>query len=413
MANRKNFTDTFISSLQVDRRTEIYDDSKATSGLVLRVTPTGHKSFALRYWFHGQSKQYTIGKYGTWKLADARKEAKRLKHLIDQGIDPKQKKEEQKQVRFLTFSEVLERYKSDKMPDLKQSTRIDRTRRLNTIEKGLGAKRYIKDIKRGEVISFLDSVKRRAPVNAQKLQVALSAVFRFAKDREWVKDNIASRIRIEVPDDHTTEWENIAYTDDEIKTLWHFFSEHSEPVGSFFQFLLVTGKRSGETRLAKWEHIDFQNQLWRIPKQNIKRDKKSIKATEDDFVPLSPLALEILERLRPWTDQYVFESMKQRGQPISHPSKAAQRIKKKSGVDFNCHSLRTTFSTRQAEQGTPPQVLEKLLNHKKGAGSAVTALYNKYDYANEKRMAIQKWDRYLRTIIAGETSKVAGRIGNG
>lgn len=393
-------TDKFIKGLtKPDRQTEHYDAH--TSGLVLRQAVSGGKSFVFRYWFNNRSKQYTIGKYGpdAWGLADARREIKKLRKLLDKGIDPVTMRRQERQAEYITFGEVLNRYIADQLPTLRPSTQADRLRRLEVIKKGLGEKTFIKDIRRGEIITFLDMVKRRAPVNAQKLQVALSAVFRFAKDRELVSDNIAAGINIKLPEDRKTKWENLVYTDDEIKQLWTIFSDYSEPVGSFFRFLMVTGQRSGETRMARWDDIDLNGRVWTIPRENTKNKT-------EHHVPLSDLAIEILERLRPWTKNYVFESLVQSGQPIYHPSKAAQRIKKQTGIDFNAHSLRTTFATRQAAMGTPPQILSKLLNHKRGAGSGITALYDRHDYNQEKRMAVQKWDRELRRIITGERAKI-------
>jgi len=404
MANRKKLTDTYISSLKTDKRIEIYDDTKGAGGLVLRATPTGHKSFAFRYWYQGQSRQYTIGRYGTWSLKDARDEVKELKKLIDRGIDPVQRKQTEREARPMTFGGVIERYKADHLQTLRESTRIDRLRRLKVIEKEIGAKRYVKDMKRGDIVGFLDNAKRRAPVNAQKLQVILSSMFNYAVDREWMKVNIAAGISVKRPQGKT-EWENVAYDNEEIKKLWRIFSDHVEPVGSFFRFLMVTGQRAGETRLAEWKDIDLDKCTWTIPAENAKNKS-------EHHVPLSDKAIEILLELKQWTKGYVFESLVQPGQPITHPSKAAQRIKEltkrtKKKIDFNTHSLRTTFATRQAGLGTPPQVLSKLLNHKKsGAGSDITALYNRYDYDEEKRLAMQKWSRELHRILTGETAEI-------
>ena len=399
MANRTKLTDTYVASLKPDKRIEIYDDTKGAGGLVLRATPTGHKSFAFRYWYQGQSKQYTIGTYGTWSLKDARDEVKQLKKLIDKGIDPVQRKQTERETRLMTFGEVIERYKADHLSTLKQSTRNDCVLRLKMIEKELGAKTHIQNMKRGDIISFLDTVKRRAPGNAKKLQTILSGVFRFATEREWMTANIAAGIRIKRPEGQT-EWGNVVYDNDEIKKLWSIFSDHVEPVGSFFRFLMVTGQRAGETRLTKWTDIDLEARTWTIPASNTKNKS-------EHHVPLSDMAVEILQELRGWTKEYVFESLVHPGQPIIHPGKAAQRIKDQSGIDFNAHSLRTTFATRQAGLATPPQVLSKLLNHKKsGAGSDITALYNRYDYDEEKRLAMQKWGRELHRILTGEPAKI-------
>ena len=405
MPNRKKLTDTYVSNLKTDKRIEIYDDTKGAGGLVLRATPTGHKSFAYRYWYQGQSKQYTIGTYGTWSLKDARDEVKQLKKLIDKGIDPVQRKQTEREIRPKTLAESIAYYKETHLPGLKVSTQNDYSGRLKVMEKELGGKRYIKDIKRHDLIDYLDTVKRKTPTNAKRMQAILSGLFKFAKDREWVKENIAAGIMIKIPQGRKTEWDNRAYDNEEIKKLWSIFSNHAEPVGSFFRLLMVTGQRSGETRLAKWKDIDLDKRTWTIPAANTKNKS-------EHHVPLSDMAVEILEQLSEWTTGYVFESFIQPGQPIGHPQKSAERIRIQSGIDFNAHSLRTTFATRQAGLATPPQVLSKLLNHKKsGAGSDITALYNRYDYDEEKRLAMQKWSRELHRILTGEPAKIH-RIGS-
>lgn len=70
-----------------------------------------------------------------------------------------------------------------------------------------------------------------------------------------------------------------------------------------------------------------------------------------------------------------FESQVKKGEPVKHAQKTAQRIRDNFGIpDFNIHSLRTTAATRIAGLGVPPQVLSKILNHKKpGEGSTITA----------------------------------------
>ncbi|MEX1261822.1 MAG: tyrosine-type recombinase/integrase [Balneolaceae bacterium] len=411
---KRKLTDAFIKEYETDKRLEIYDSLKGVSGLVLRVTPTGHKSFALRYWYDGQSKQYTIGRYGTWSLAEARAETKELKKLIDKGIDPAVQKKNSKESKPKTLKQAIEDYKKMHLPSLKQSTQADYKNRIKSIVKGEGIKktkargfdgsRYIKDIKRHEVYDFLEGIARTAPTNAQRIQAILSGIFKFAKNREWIDSNPVNEISLRRDKkNRKTKWQNLAFNDSQIKKLWDEFDQHIEPVSSFFKMLLITGQRAGETRNMKWSDIDFDNQLWSIPATDTKNGI-------EHYVPLSSEALETLEKLQYITNgKFVFESPVNKGHPIGHPQKTAQRIrKKKNGVkEFNIHSLRTTFATRLAGSGTPPQVLSKILNHKKpGEGSTITAIYNKYDYEEEKRIALNRWSLELKQILTGEKAKV-------
>ena len=41
-------------------------------GLALRVAPTGAKSWQFRYRLHGKPQTFTVGKYPTFSLAEAR-----------------------------------------------------------------------------------------------------------------------------------------------------------------------------------------------------------------------------------------------------------------------------------------------------------------------------------------------------
>jgi hypothetical protein len=54
-------------------------------GLTLRVSPTGAKSWQLRYRLHGKAQTLTIGKYDTFSLADARLRADKARKLAADG----------------------------------------------------------------------------------------------------------------------------------------------------------------------------------------------------------------------------------------------------------------------------------------------------------------------------------------
>jgi len=404
MKTKCNLKPTFISSVTVNKRTEIYDT--VVSGFILRVTEKGHKSYALRYWYDGQSKQITIGKVGDISLGEARDVARDYKQTISKGIDPARVKKENRDRKPTTFYEAVESYKEHHLPTLKETSRVDYEYRIKHLIKGIGKGNvkargfdgscYIKDMKRYEIIDFINEIGRSTPTNAKRLQAILSGIFKHAKNREWVSTNIASEISVKNKSKQTSKWQNTDLDDQQIKKLWTAFDNHTVPVGFLFQMLLLTGQRSGETRLMKWNDIDFDKQLWTIPASDTKNGLTH-------YVPLSAMALDILNTLKPIsTGKYVFESPVNKGMPLGSPQKSAQRIRDKYKVnDFNIHSLRTTVATRIART-TPPQVLSKILNHKKpGEGSIITAIYNKYDYEQEKRMALYRWANELQKIVTG------------
>lgn len=64
------------------------------SGLALRTTPKGVKAWHFQFRIDRKPGNLTIGSTSTWTLSDARAEARRLKVLVDQGVDPRDEKKE-------------------------------------------------------------------------------------------------------------------------------------------------------------------------------------------------------------------------------------------------------------------------------------------------------------------------------
>lgn len=71
------FTKTSIAEIENPDKQIDYHDSEI-GGLILRVFPSGIKSFRLRYTIGNKRKIYTIGKLGSITLTQAKKEAQRL-----------------------------------------------------------------------------------------------------------------------------------------------------------------------------------------------------------------------------------------------------------------------------------------------------------------------------------------------
>ena len=64
------------------------------------------------------------------------------------------------------------------------------------------------------------------------------------------------------------------------------------------------------------------------------------------------------------------------------------------------HDLRRTAASTMARLGTPPHVIERVLNHISGSQSGVAGIYNRYGYLPEKRQALEQWSRHLEHAVA-------------
>lgn len=398
----QTLNDPFIRHYKTpDKRVEVYDD--VVSGLALRVTASGHKSFVYRYRFAQNVKRYTIGSYPSVSLVKAREVARHLHRQISDGIDPLQEKKIKKNTPApKTVAELADAFKKKHLPTLKESTRTDYERRIdNVIIPALG-KVPVNSVSRMNVIELLEEIAEDAPIQSNRIRAILSSMYNFGINRAIADQNPVISVK---PVGKESSRDRV-YDKDEIKALWKAFESEQEPFCSVFKLLLICGQRSGETRQMKWEDVSDDG-IWTIP-------ANQTKAGRIQHLPLPDMALEILDNLRPLTGStdFVFQSPILPNQPIAWLQKSAGRIRKASEVsDFRSHDLRRTVTSYMAELGVDRTVLGKVLNHKGLAGdSQITAVYDRYDYKNEKRTAINRWAEHLERIINDSEGEKKAKI---
>ena len=65
------------------------------------------------------------------------------------------------------------------------------------------------------------------------------------------------------------------------------------------------------------------------------------------------------------------------------------------------HDLRRTAATGMARLGIPVRVTEAVLNHASGTGGGIVGVYQRFDFADEKRRALDAWARFVMSLIEG------------
>lgn len=160
------------------------------------------------------------------------------------------------------------------------------------------------------------------------------------------------------------------------------------------QFLALTATRPGETGKAEWAEIDVETGMWRIPAARMK-------ARKEHLVPLSKVALGVLERLRPITSdsRYLFPHRDDRSKPGGQPRLAQAMRALALGPGTSPHCWRATFSTWANEQGFRPDAIEKQLAHTER--DAIRAAYNRALLLPERRELMEAWATYLMGTAGG------------
>lgn len=74
---------------------------------------------------------------------------------------------------------------------------------------------------------------------------------------------------------------------------------------------------------------------------------------------------------------------------------------------FTIHDLRRTAATGMAGLlRFPPHVVVAVLNHKSGSRRGVAGVYNRFDYAEEKRAALDAWAKLVLSLVEGDAGNV-------
>ncbi len=63
--------------------------------------------------------------------------------------------------------------------------------------------------------------------------------------------------------------------------------------------------------------------------------------------------------------------------------------------------MRRTCASGMAALEIAPHIIEAVLNHKSGTIKGVAAVYNRHQYAPEKRHALEAWAQRVSEIVTG------------
>ena len=147
--------------------------------------------------------------------------------------------------------------------------------------------------------------------------------------------------------------------------------------------VLVSGLRSKEGRLARWEEMDLDGRVWTVPAGRMKDNSQAFR------VPLSDAAMAVLDAAGPRRSGLVFSTG--RGGPIS--DKALRKVMADLGTDATPHgTARSSFRDWCGERGVAREVAEGCLAHK--VGSSVEQAYARSDLLERRRQVMQAWGAF-------------------
>lgn len=371
-------------------------------GLFLKVAGNGNKSYVFRYTYGSRRRLMTIGSYPELELAKARQKHLEARQILKSGADPLQINRAAQQAfkAAMTVEQSGEEWLRRVIE--KQFKKPQEVRRMLAMDVyPLIGKYLAKDITSREAAIVINKVvDRGSPVQANRVLRTLKKLFAYAVEQSYIASNpVTMTIKGAGGKEHSRN-RNLSL--DEITTVLTEFetttAKTSWQVRNILKLLILTAQRSGEVCGMEWRHIDLDRSIWTLPKEITKSDRSHV-------VHLSLQATRILESVKPLTgtDRYVFTSKKNHDRHIETRSLSQALRKKltdialKEIVSFTPHDLRRTATTRMADMGVAPHVIEKLLNH---VMTGAMGVYNRADYYPERKEALSLWGNRVDQLMA-------------
>jgi integrase len=361
---------------------------KGAPGLVLRVTPSGAKSWGLwlrdprtRRW-----RMVTIGTYPRMTLANACAEWK------SRGGDP----EELAQSRCPTTVRSLgETYITRYARPNKRSWRDDEAGLARDFYPKLGELRP-SEITRLDVVELLNDIYDRG--------------LNWAVSEGYLDTNPAQGVARRAKEEPRTRVLNAG----ELASLWCSLDSGTfeEATADVFRLQLLIGARIREVTGMARDELDLSGAIpiWTLPRARAKGGRDVVR-------PLPPLALRIVSRRMGALElgaQFLFPSAVDETKPLTAraPTHALRRAVASGKVDrtalpFTPHDFRRTCRTSLAELGVAETVAKKILGHAPPRSDVTASVYDQHAYLPEMYAALLAWERRLLTIVAASQRRAA------
>lgn len=410
------------------------------SGLGLRATAAGTRSYIFQGKLNGATVRVTIGSPKDWGIDDARDEARRLQRLIDAGKDPREEAADQRAA--LAARKAEAERKDVTFADAWSAYLIDLEAKPSPKTKRRRSPQYIEDHHKLAAPGGAEKKRGKGPTSQGPLHALMSTKLSDMTGdaiAAWMEDEVAQRptsvayayrifkafagwcegqakFQRLLPDDcysspkvtallpSVKTPEGDCLEREQLPAWFKAVRALPNPVAAaYLQGLLITGPRREELAELRWENVDL---LWNKIKL---RDK----VEGSRFIPLTPyfrsLLLELkryndmppsakqLQRLvddgKPWQPSpWVFPSDASESGHIEEPRFAHECALKEAGLPrVTLQGLRRSFGTLAEWVFVPAGVVAQIQGHKPSALAEKHYRRRHIDLLREWHTRIEAW----------------------
>src|SRR5262249_4569438 len=262
-------------------------------------------------------------------------------------------------------------------------------------------RRLITDITRRDVLDLLDGlVADGRPVAANRALTAIRKMVNWAIGRDILATSPCASVKPPTPE----QARDRVLSDVELGNVWRAAEELSGPFGALVKLLILTGQRRDEVARMAWREVDLDARLWTLPKERSKNG-------QPHDIPLSDLAVALLGSQPRISDTFVLTTDGKSA--ASNYGANKRRLDALLPADMPpwwLHDLRRTVASGMARLGVNLPVIEKVLNHSSGSFGGIVGVYQRHDFAGEKRHALERWGAHVADLASGRRSRKVVRL---
>ena len=392
-------TDTKINDAKAPagERLELADDK--VPGLRIRVGGR-NKTFTLRKRVAGKVVNLTLGRWhpSSFNVNDARKKARTLLSDLDTAGDALARaKASVKSSRAPTVRTMFADYLAFIRDEKKNRGWAESQRIFEKHVLPVLGDRIADTVTRGDVTRLVDGIA--GPGAARGALAQVSAFYSWAMPR---LDNLPANPARDAGRPPKGKPRRRVLTNTELAALWKASDAEPFPWRAAIKLLILTGARREEVFAAERAEFDLKGALWTIPGDRAKNGNEHL-------VHLSAEAVAVLQTVPAMGDNpKLFPASRGGEGHASGYSKAAGRIRAKvtkdTGLpgDWTWHDIRRTVATGMQRLGVRLEVTEAVLNHVAGTRAGIVGVYQRHDFAQEKKQALDLWAAEVTRIVEGK-----------
>lgn len=342
--------ETFVKKATAPSRGNTVFRDDDLRGFGLRVTAAGARSFVLNYTINKRERRMTIGSFPAWTASAAREEAKSLRRMIDQGIDPLEEKNERREAP--TVADLWSEYERLHLPKLSARGGKD--------QRGMWAKYIlpemrlvaVRDLTSRQIDALHAKISVGAPTRANRVLEVLRKALNLAIRWGWIERNPADGFQ------RNAELSREKYLkQEEYGRLYEALDRMPNlKAANAIRLLILTGASRGEVLGLEWQDLDLELGIWNRPPHKSK-DRKPKR------VPLSSAAIILLRSMSETAEEsYIFPTAT--GGHLPDINRPWRWLKVEIGMpDLRPHDLRHSFASTLISSGETLETIGKLLGH--------------------------------------------------